>query len=45
VDDDGDEKIDYCDGSNDDSCDDGCASPEDVSEVRHDPECESGIVE
>tara|TARA_Y100000034_G_scaffold128740_1_gene183913 strand:- start:3097 stop:7272 length:4176 start_codon:yes stop_codon:yes gene_type:complete len=45
VDDDGDEKIDYCNGSNDNSCDDGCASPEDVSEVGHDPECESGVVE
>lgn len=42
-DNDGDGKTDFClsDGSNSATCDTGCSSPNDDSEVPHDPECSS----
>ena len=39
VDDDGDGLIDYCDGTNAGTCDTGCASVNDNSEIPHDPDC------
>ncbi len=41
IDNDGDGKTDFCGGTNDGTCDSGCASVNDVSEIEHDPECSS----
>jgi len=39
IDDDGDGKRDFCNGSNAATCDSGCASLNDNSEIPHDPDC------
>jgi hypothetical protein len=43
VDDNGDGKFDFCDGSNAGTCDSGCAFLDDASEYQHDLECSSAL--
>ena len=41
MDNDGDGLVDYCDGTNAATCDPGCATADDESEIEHDPSCEN----
>lgn len=41
IDNDGDSKIDFCDGTNSATCDSGCISLNDDSEIPHDPQCDT----